>query len=97
MLKTEQFNLVISTARMANNFVDIVDKIIKRWNNAERVLIAFGAPSRGLHEIVKEEGMRLETISDFIVNTVPKQGTTTVRTEEALLISLSLLNTYLNL
>jgi predicted SPOUT superfamily RNA methylase MTH1 len=97
MLQTEQFDLVISTARIADNFVNIADKIAKRWNKAERVLIAFGAPSRGLHEIAKEEGIRLETISDFIVNSVPKQGTTTVRTEEALLISLSLLNAYFNL
>jgi predicted SPOUT superfamily RNA methylase MTH1 len=97
MLQNEQFDLVISTARMAVNFVDIADKITKCWNKAERVLIAFGAPSRGLHEIAKEEGIRLETISDFIVNTVSKQGTSTVRTEEALLISLSLLNAYFNL
>jgi predicted SPOUT superfamily RNA methylase MTH1 len=97
MLQTEQFDLVISTARIADNFVDVSDKIAKHWNKAQRVLIAFGAPSRGLHEIAQEEGLRLETISDFVINTVPKQGTATVRTEEALLISLALLNVNFNL
>ncbi|MCL2691062.1 MAG: RNA methyltransferase [Candidatus Bathyarchaeota archaeon] len=97
MLQTEQFDLVISTARVANYFVDVADKIAKRWNQANRVLMAFGAPSRGLHEIVKDEGLRLENISDFIVNTVPNQGTATVRTEEALIISLAILNTQFNL
>ncbi|MDR0460593.1 MAG: RNA methyltransferase [Nitrososphaerota archaeon] len=97
MLQTQLFDLVISTARIADNFVDVSDKIAKRWSKAEKVLIAFGAPSRGLHEIVKEEGLRLEAVSDFIVNTVPKQGTATVRTEEALLISLALFNAYFNL
>ncbi|MCL2172793.1 MAG: RNA methyltransferase [Candidatus Bathyarchaeota archaeon] len=97
MLQTQLFDLVISTARIADNFVDVSDKIAKRWSKAEKVLIAFGAPSRGLHEIVKEEGLSLEAVSDFIVNTVPKQGTATVRTEEALLISLALFNAYFNL
>lgn len=97
MLKTEQFDLVISTARIADQFIDIADKISKCWNKAERVLIAFGAPSRGLHEIVKEEGLRLEEVSNFVVNTVPKQGTATVRTEEAILISLALFNVYFNM
>jgi len=97
MLQTTNFDLIISTARMANNFVDVVDKIANRWDKAEQVLIAFGSPSRGLHEIAKDEGLHLETISDFVINTVPKQGTVTVRTEEALLISLAIFNTYFNL
>jgi len=97
MLQTGQFDLVISTARIADCFINVADKIAKRWSSAERVLIAFGAPSRGLHEIAKDEGLRLENISDFVVNTVPKQGTATVRTEEALIVSLAIFNTYFNL
>ncbi|MCL2642108.1 MAG: RNA methyltransferase [Candidatus Bathyarchaeota archaeon] len=97
MLQAEQFDLVISTARLADSFVDVADKIVKHWNSAERVLVAFGSPARGLHEIVNDEGLRLEDVSDFVVNTVPKQGTATVRTEEALLISLALFNVYFSL
>ncbi|MDR2707208.1 MAG: RNA methyltransferase, partial [Nitrososphaerota archaeon] len=97
MLKTERFDLVISTARIAKRFADVADKISERWNKSERVLIAFGAPSRGLHEIVKDEGLRIENISDFVVNTVPKQGTATVRTEEALLATLAIFNLHFNL
>jgi len=97
MLQTERFDLVISTARIANRFVDVATKITERWNRAERVLVAFGAPSRGLHEIVKAEGLRIEDISDFVVNTIPEQGTATVRTEEALLISLAIFNVYFSL
>jgi predicted SPOUT superfamily RNA methylase MTH1 len=97
MLQTEQFDLIISTARIADNFIDIADKIAQQWNKSERVLIAFGAPSRGLHEIAKNEGLRIEKISDFVINTIPKQGTATVRTEEAILISLALFNVHFNL
>jgi predicted SPOUT superfamily RNA methylase MTH1 len=96
MLKTEQFDLVISTARIADPFVKVADKIAQRWSQAERVLIAFGAPSRGLHEIVKDEGLRIKNISDFVVNTIPDQGTTTVRAEEALFSSLAIFTVYFN-
>ena len=97
MLKTEQFDLIISTARIADCFIDIANKIFQCWNKAEHVLVAFGAPTRGLHEIAKEEGLHLEDISNFVVNTVPKQGTATVRTEEAILISLALFNVHFNM
>jgi predicted SPOUT superfamily RNA methylase MTH1 len=97
MLQTEQFDLVISTARIAGQFVNIAEKIADRWNRVERILIAFGAPTRGLHEIANDEGLNIESISDFVVNTVPKQGTATIRTEEALLISLALFNVYFSL
>jgi predicted SPOUT superfamily RNA methylase MTH1 len=97
MLQTEQFDLVISTARIADRFVDVANKIAERWNRAERVLVAFGAPARGLHEIVSDEGLRIEDVSDFVVNTVPQQGTATVRTEEALLATLAIFNLRFNL
>jgi predicted SPOUT superfamily RNA methylase MTH1 len=92
MLQNAQFDLIISTARIADNFSNVANKIADRWNKAERILIAFGAPARGLHEIVRDEGLRIEDISDFIVNTIPQQGTATVRTEEALLATLSIFN-----
>jgi len=44
--------------------------------------------------MAKQEGLKLEDIADFVVNTIPKQGTETVRTEEALIASLAILNTY---
>jgi hypothetical protein len=56
----------------------------------------FGAPSRGLHEIAKDEGLKLNELVDIIVNTIPKQGTETVRTEEALLATLAVLNVQFN-
>ncbi|NWG10543.1 hypothetical protein HXY33_02150 [Candidatus Bathyarchaeota archaeon] len=56
--------------------------------------MAFGAPTRGLYEIVKSEGLSLDAISDFVVNAVPMQGTETIRTEEALIASFAILNVH---
>jgi len=54
--------------------------------------VAFGAPTQGLYEIAAHERLRLEDLAHFVVNTIPKQGTETVRTEEALYASLALFN-----
>ena len=91
-----KFDLTIATSRIGNKFTDLADNIDAKWRKADHILVAFGAPSRGLHEIVKEQGAALEEIVDFVVNTIPQQGTETVRTEEALLASLALLNTRFN-
>ena len=55
-------------------------------------MVVFGSPTRGLFEIAADENVPLEKFLDFVVNTVPGQGTETVRTEEAVLASLAVLN-----
>jgi predicted SPOUT superfamily RNA methylase MTH1 len=87
-----KFDLTLATSKIGTKFVDVAGKVAERWKKANRTLVAFGAPTRGLHEIVRDEGANLNEIVDFVVNTVPEQGTETVRTEEALLVSLALLN-----
>jgi predicted SPOUT superfamily RNA methylase MTH1 len=92
LTKDGRFDLKIATARIGDSFIEAEDRIGEKWINSQNVLVAFGAPSRGLHEIAEEEHLKLEEIMDFIVNTVPNQGTATVRMEEALLASLAILN-----
>ena len=96
LLKDGRFDLAIATARVGDNFMDVAAKIGGKWQGSQRVLVAFGAPSRGLHEIVEDEGLKLGGMVDFVVNTVPNQGTVTVRMEEALLASLAVLNVHFN-
>jgi predicted SPOUT superfamily RNA methylase MTH1 len=45
-----------------------------------------------LNEVAAREGLRLEEVADFVVNTIPCQGTETVRTEEAVFASLAVFN-----
>ena len=92
LLAAGGFDLTIATARLGIYINKISDKIDAKWSPAQSILVAFGAPSKGLHEIAKEEGTRLESIVDFVVNTIPGQGTATVRTEEAILASLAIFN-----
>ena len=90
------FDLIIATARIGDSFTSVAESLSKRWQGAERILVAFGAPTRGLHEIASDEGLELPKKADFVVNTVPNQGTVTVRMEEALFASLAILNVQFN-
>jgi hypothetical protein len=93
MIKDRKFDIVIATSRLGTPFANVKDAILNRWKNSYQVLIAFGAPTKGLHEIAKLENMVLDEIAHFVVNMIPSQGTETVRTEEALYASLAILNT----
>jgi len=92
LLKDQRYDLVIATSRRGDPIMEIADKLLDRWKRSRRVLVAFGSPTQGLQEIVRQEGIQLERAADFIVNTVPNQGVKTVRTEEALYTTLAILN-----
>jgi predicted SPOUT superfamily RNA methylase MTH1 len=61
-------------------------------SGTKSIIALFGGPKRGLSELVSREQSLLKQHVDFWVNTIPDQGTETVRLEEALLISLGILN-----
>ncbi len=92
LLKDQRYDMVIATSRRGDPIMEIADKLLDRWKRSRRVLVAFGSPTQGLQEIVRQEGIQLERAADFIVNTVPNQGVKTVRTEEALYTTLAILN-----
>lgn len=92
LLKKRDFDLAIATSRYGAPFVNVAGQISERRKRANTVLVAFGAPAQGLKEIVRYEGLLLDEIVDFVINTIPMQGTETVRTEEALIASLATLN-----
>jgi predicted SPOUT superfamily RNA methylase MTH1 len=92
LVEKGRFGLTIATSKIGAKFTDKAVKMAEKWAKANTILVGFGAPTRGLHEIVRDEGTNLSSLVDFVVNTIPAQGTETVRTEEALLASLAVLN-----
>ena len=92
LAKAYDYDLVIATSKLGVPLTEVADELEKRWKNSKNVVVAFGAPTQGLQEIVAQEKLSLEKVADFTVNTIPDQGTETVRTEEALYASLALLN-----
>ncbi|MBO3799300.1 MAG: putative RNA uridine N3 methyltransferase [Thermoproteota archaeon] len=67
-----------------------MDELRRLFSTGERVMVAFGSPSMGLREILAREGLRVEDVFNILVNTVGEQGVETVRTEEAIYITLPL-------
>jgi len=92
LLEKERFDLRIGTSRYGVNVVDIWPKISSSMKNVGSILVAFGSPRLGLTEILSQEGKNPAGVFNFLINTVPAQNVTTVRTEEAVLISLAVLN-----
>jgi predicted SPOUT superfamily RNA methylase MTH1 len=90
--KSSAYDLVVATSKIGAPLTQVADELAERWKKAGSVLVAFGAPTQGLKKIVAQEKLRLDEIADFTVNTIPDQGTKTVRTEEAIYASLALLN-----
>jgi predicted SPOUT superfamily RNA methylase MTH1 len=91
-LESRKFDLTVGTSKLAPRFQDSAAALASRWHKASRILLMFGAPTRGLFDIAKDEGVLLDALVDFVLNTVPEQGTETVRTEEALLATLAIFN-----
>ena len=96
LAKAHAYDLVIATSKMGTPLTQIADELAERWEKAGNILVAFGSPTQGLQEIVAQENLSLDKVADFTVNTIPDQGTETVRTEEALYATLALLNVISN-
>ena len=92
-VKTERFDLVLATSIRGRQIKEVMSDLANRFGISHKILTAFGAPSQGLYEIAAREQIQLDDIADFVVNTIPNQATETVRTEEAVYASLSILNT----
>jgi len=85
-------DLVIATSRYGDLIQNVWGELSERLVSSKRTLILFGSPDEGLFDMARREGFNLRDYCDFIVNMAPFQGTKTIRTEEAVLISLSIIN-----
>ncbi len=88
VLESANKDVVIATSRYGVPITSILDEVKYKLKKAHQVAILFGGPYKGLPANIK---------ADFKVNTIPDQGTETVRTEEAILATLSILNLVLKM
>jgi methyltransferase len=87
--------LVVATARRGQVISPALRDEIGRRGTGLTTFV-FGAPNRGVEALLNDAGLSIEEASDFIVNTIPGQGTETVRTEEAIMATLSVFNVALH-
>ena len=89
MLKPKP-DLVIGTSKYALPITSFLDEVKYSLKGSKRISILFGGPYSGLQDLIDQKEL------DFEVNTIPAQGTKTVRTEEAIIATLSIFNMLLN-
>ncbi len=93
LLKQSKRFTRIGFSRNAPYFNKIEDDLRLTISNTHSVLAVFGSPTHGILDIYADtEKEDVKYNVDFWINTIPDQGTETVRLEEALFICLGLLN-----
>ncbi|MEM3382438.1 MAG: putative RNA uridine N3 methyltransferase [Nitrososphaerales archaeon] len=97
LVKSIKSDSIIFTSKKGRIITELWSELIDEVKKANSILLIFGSPKRGVFEILSDENMNPIQISKFIINTIPDQKTVTVRTEEALLASLAILNLAIHL
>jgi predicted SPOUT superfamily RNA methylase MTH1 len=87
---------IIVTSRKGRHFKNIEAQLAEHTKSVQNILVAFGSPKYGLHDILAKEGGSTKPYK-YVVNMFPNQGTETVRLEEAVLGALAILNSALQL
>jgi predicted SPOUT superfamily RNA methylase MTH1 len=94
LVYSPEWDVTINTSRMGDEFKSVKAQLEKDWASVEKTLIVFGSYKEGINEIISHEGKHAEEMFKYIVNTIPEQGTATVRTEEAVMSTLAILNMF---
>lgn len=97
LLQEQRFDLKIGTSRYGVPIQNVLPSVSKALKTSRSTLIAFGSPKMGLKEILAQEKLDPEDVFHYFLNTVPDQQTATVRTEEAIMVSLAILDLVANL
>ncbi|MCD6529853.1 RNA-binding protein [Candidatus Bathyarchaeota archaeon] len=92
LLQERRRKLIIATSRYGRDVSEVWNKLKEEAERFDGILVLFGAPTAGLYEIAERENVKLDEEAHFILNFFRSQGTETVRTEEAVLGVLSILN-----
>jgi methyltransferase len=96
LLASVEKTAIIITSRKGRYFKSIEAGLAEDTKNVQNILVVFGAPKHGLHEILDKEGASIRPY-EYVVNMFPNQSTETVRLEEAVLGTLAILNSTLQL
>lgn len=84
-IKMKKYDSIIATSRKGVPITFVLEEIENIIHNTHHLAILFGGPYKGLPTTLDRE-------IDMKINTIPNQGTETVRTEEAVLATLSIFN-----
>ncbi|MCW4012748.1 MAG: RNA methyltransferase [Candidatus Bathyarchaeota archaeon] len=93
LVHSPEWDLTIGTSRLGDSYDGVKERLEADWIEAEKTLIVFGSYKEGVGEMIERDGRKPEEVFDYMINTIPGQGTAAVRTEEAVMSTLAILNT----
>ncbi len=86
---------ILMTSIEGLQFTKHVNELIDKLKLSKNLLVVFGGPKFGLRKIMEYENKKISD-RQYFLNMFPEQGTQTVRLEEAILGTLSIVNNYLH-
>jgi hypothetical protein len=91
LIASSGYGSVLVTSRLGRPIESVISDYKRLLAREKTMALVFGSPSEGVHEILARDSKSPQEVADLVVNTIPDQGTATVRTEEAVAISLAVL------
>jgi hypothetical protein len=88
-------NALLMTSVEGASFTKHVYILMNKIRASRNFVVIFGSPKLGLRKILESENKKISSTDNFL-NMFPLQGTQTVRLEEAILGTLSIINNYLH-
>ena len=90
-LRDRGYTIIVATKK-GMPIYEIEENLAANLRQRERVALVFGGAYLDVDEIVAEEGLSLDSYADYAVNFIPRQGSVNVRTEEAVIACLAIMN-----
>jgi len=91
-LKGRRDELIIITSKYGRPVSEGIRELKKELGATSKIIVVFGSPQEGIPEILSREQLAPYDLTKIVLNTIPSQGTETVRTEEAVYSTLAILN-----
>lgn len=89
----KNYPIKIATSRNGTDVRKVMDKLVEEVRKKRGpICVAFGSYRMGLEEICGVIKKDVSELFDFVINLVPEQGVRSIRTEEAVYATLSVLN-----
>ena len=92
LLKEHAADVTVITSRRGVDASSNWRRMVERLFRVGSILVVFGSTREGVLEILRQENLDPHVFTDLILNLFPRQGTATVRVEEAVLGGLAVLN-----
>jgi predicted SPOUT superfamily RNA methylase MTH1 len=91
-IRSVSFDTIIFTSRLGNPINKHWVEFCERCKPSAKTLVCFGSPDSGINELLKQDEAKVSDFRAMYLNMFPAQNTDTIRLEEALFGTLSILN-----